>query len=126
MLSFWLGCHLPRAWLSFARGDEFAQIAVDEQPPRVRTVVVAFIRRHQAHVLEVDLGFVAFLSNLKDDVRAFPLALFFHKPKVAVYHVPNDFLAGNEFCYLLCGTVHVLDTVCKFGTEFAGIALNFS
>ena len=40
--------------------------------------------------------------------------------------MPNDFLAGNEFCYLLFGTVHVLDTVCELGTEFVGIALDFS
>jgi hypothetical protein len=40
--------------------------------------------------------------------------------------MPNDFLAGNKFSYLLFGTVHVLDTVCELGTEFVGIALDFS
>ena len=75
---------------------------------------------------EADLGFVAFFSDLKNNVRAFPLALVFYKAKVAVYHVPNDFLAGNKFSYLLFGTMHVLDTVCELGTEFVGIALDFS
>jgi hypothetical protein len=77
-------------------------------------------------VPEANLGFVAFFSDLKNNVRAFSFALVFYKTEVAVCHMPNDLLAGNEFCYLLRGTVHVLDTVCELGTEFVGIALDFS
>src|SRR5712692_10598274 len=46
------GRPLPRARLIVARGDEPAQIAVHKDAPRVRALVVAFVRRRQASMCE--------------------------------------------------------------------------
>ena len=62
--------------------------------------------------------------DLKNNVCAPPLASVFNKARVAVQHVPNDFLAGNEFCDFLLGKVQIFVTVREFGAECVGVALN--
>src|ERR1700726_792713 len=91
----------PRARLILARGDQPAQIAVHEHAPGVRALLVAFVRRRQAAMREAELRLVARLGDLEDDVRAFPLVLVLHEAEVSVQHVPDDFLALDEFGYFL-------------------------
>jgi hypothetical protein len=81
--------------------------------------------RDQAHMGEADLGFVTFFGDFKSDLCAVPLALVFDKTKVAVQDKPNDFFAGNEFRYLLFGTMDVFVTIGKLVTEFVGATFNF-
>ena len=71
-------------WLSFARGDQLAQIAVNERAPCVRAATVAFILWYQAYVGKTDLRFARLLRDIKKNVRATPLAFGSHEVKVAV------------------------------------------
>src|SRR3981081_4569703 len=92
-------------WLRFSRGDQLSQIAVNERAPCLRAATIAFISGHQAYVCKTDFRFALFFRNIKNNVRATPLAFVFHEVKVAVYHVPNDSFTRNKFCDLLFGTV---------------------
>src|ERR1700690_489626 len=39
--------------------------------------------------------------------------------------MPDDFLAGNEICHFLFGTMRVWNTVSELGTEFVSVAFGF-
>ena len=70
-------------WLSFTRGDQLAQIAVNERAPCVRAATVAFILGYQAYVCKTDLRFARLFRDIKNNVRATPLAFVFYEVKIA-------------------------------------------
>ncbi len=75
---------------------------------------------------EAHLGFAALFTNLKNNVRALPLILVFDKVKAGVQYVPDNPLAGDEFGYLLFGTVRVWNKVSELGAEFVSVAFDFT
>lgn len=75
---------------------------------------------------EAHFDLAAFFGYLKNNVRAFPLAFVLNEVKPGVQHVPDDLFSGNEFGYLLLGTVHIRDAVGELGSWSVSIALNFS
>src|ERR1039457_2852772 len=70
-------------WLTVTRGDQFAQIAVDEHAPGVGAAAVAFNHRFEARVGKTDFRFAIFRGDVKNDVRAGPFGLVFYKAQLA-------------------------------------------
>src|SRR5208283_3316620 len=88
-------------WLAFSCADQLAQIAADEHAPSVGAATVAFNLRFEPWVGKTDFRFAIFRGDVKNDVRAGPFALVFHKAQIAVGNMPDDLLAGNKFRDLL-------------------------
>jgi hypothetical protein len=105
----------------FACRNQAAQTVVDVKVPCACTFTVAFDRRNQADVRKAQLGLVALLGDLKENVSAVPLSLVFDKADLGVKDVPHNFLARHQFSDLLAAAVNVLVSVRKLGTEFIGI-----
>ena len=91
------GVLLHRVWLTLARGNELAQAAGDVLTPGVRADIKALIGRHEPGVSESDLGLVAILRDIEDDVGTVPLSLVLDEVEVVVQDVPCHFLARHEF-----------------------------
>ena len=113
-------------WLISTRDDELSQIAIDEYAPGIRAGVVTFKRRRQAFVCEADFCLAVLPRDIKDNVRALPLAPVFHETEVGVQHVPDDGLSRNEFRDLLLGTVHILVSIRELGSKSIGVPFDFS
>ena len=75
---------------------------------------------------KTDFRFAVFCEDIKDNFGTRPLAFVFQKAEAAFQDVPNNFLVRNQLCDLLFGTVHILITVRKFGTELVGFAFDLS
>ena len=84
-----------RVRLALPRGDQPAQIAVYERAPCVRAATEAFVSGYQTYVCKPDFRSALFFRDLKNNVRAIPLAFVFNKVELAVYHMPYDFLGRN-------------------------------
>ncbi len=81
---------------------------------------MTFEIRNQTTMGEAELRPVALLSDLKDDIRSFPLALIFDEGQGGIRHMPNDFYTGNKFRYRLLRIVDVRDTVSEGVANFVG------
>src|SRR5271165_3224052 len=97
--------------LTFSCADQLAQIAVDEHAPGVGAATVALNLRFEARVGKADFRLAIFPGDVKNDVRAGPFALVFHKAQMAVGHVPGNLFAGNKFRDLLRGAVRIFVTI---------------
>jgi hypothetical protein len=86
---------------------------------------VAFEGRNQADVREAEVGFVAFLGDLKDNVGAIPLSLVFDKVESGVRYMSYNFLAWYQFSDLLGAAVKVFVVELKLSTEFVGSSFDF-
>src|ERR1019366_9880376 len=67
-----------------------------------------------------------FRGDVKNDVRAGPFVLVFHKAQMAVGNMPGDLLAGNEFHDLLRGAVRIFVTIRELSSQLVGGALDLS
>src|SRR5260370_3863438 len=81
-------------WLSFTRGDQVTQLLVNEGAPCVRAATVAFISRHQAYVRKADLRLASAFRDIKNNVRATPLAFVFHEVKSLSKTCQTTLLSG--------------------------------
>ena len=75
---------------------------------------------------KTDFHFALFFRDIKNNVCVIQLTFVFNKVKLAVQDVPNDFLAWDQFCEFLFGTVDIFVTVRELGPESVGVAFNFS
>ena len=116
------GVIIHRVRFALARGDKLAQAAGDVLAPGVRADVVALIGRHEPGVREADLGLVAFLRDIEDDVGAVPLGLVLDEVEVVVQDAPCHSLARRELGDLERAAVDVLVVVVEDGAEFVGLA----
>ena len=73
-----------RVWLPFTCGDQLAQIVGHERAPCVRAATVAFVSGYETNVCKTDLRLAVLFRDLKNDIRAIPLAFVFDKRKLTV------------------------------------------
>src|SRR5262249_53014189 len=71
-----------------------------------------------------ELGLIALLGDLKDDVRAVPLRLVFDKAQMAVRDMPDHLLAGHPFSDLVQAAVKILVAVLELGAELVGTTVD--
>jgi hypothetical protein len=67
------------SWPSILGNATNGFLSIDEQSACVRPVLVTPERRYQACLRKVQLGFVATLCDVKDNLGTFPLAVVFCK-----------------------------------------------
>jgi len=91
-----------RAWLILSRGDQIAQVSIDEHTPNIGAIVVTFIRRYQAKMRDVDLGFAILLRDFERNIGIIPLGFGFCIGEIAIQHVADDFFPGtNSVIFIL-------------------------
>lgn len=72
------------------------------------------------------LDFFTLLGDFKDNFRAIPLDRIFDEIQVAVQDMPDDLLAGSEFCDLLFAVINVFVSISLLRAKFVGRIFNFS
>src|SRR5262249_27225703 len=77
-----------RVGVPFACRNQAAQTIVDVKAPCTCTFAVAFDGRNQADMREAELGLIALLGDLKDNVGAVPLGFVFDEVNFGIQDMP--------------------------------------
>src|ERR1700722_1109139 len=80
--------------------------------------------RIKARVREADLGLAALFGNFENDFCSVPFAFVFNKIELALENEPNNFLAWDEFRYLLLTEVVRIVTIGELIAEFVRTAFD--
>src|SRR5258706_273256 len=73
---------------------------------------------------EAQFGLIAMLRDLKDNVRAGPLALVRHKVELGILRMPDNFLILHEFGNLVCAAMHVPVAISELIAKFVRATFN--